>query len=189
MTTTDALQNVWRSLRSVWRPRAATAQVVSASPSRALARRLDDKVTDALRPLVMPVLRIALGMVFVWFGLLKVINASPVGGLVAGTLPWAPAGFIVPTLGSVEVLLGLGLVTGIMLRLVLPALVAHLAGTFLTFAMLPGLMFHHHNPLLLTENGEFVMKNAVLISAALVLVVHSRAASRAPDPAPPAISR
>jgi uncharacterized membrane protein YkgB len=57
--------------------------------------------------------------------------------------------------------------------LVLPVLVAHLAGTFLTFVMLPELMFRGGNPLLLTELGEFVTKNLVLIAATLVLIAHT----------------
>jgi hypothetical protein len=40
--------------------------------------------------------------------------------------------------------------------------------------MLPGQMFDASDPLLLTENGEFVMKNLVLISATLVLIAHTR---------------
>jgi len=48
-------------------------------------------------------------------------------------------------------------------------LVAHLTGTLLVFVMQPQVAFQHGNPLLLTTEGEFVMKNVVLISAALVL--------------------
>jgi hypothetical protein len=59
------------------------------------------------------------------------------------------------------------------LRLVLPLLIAHLAGTFLTFVMLPELMFRDHDPLMLTASGEFVMKNLVLIAAAMVLICHT----------------
>ena len=80
---------------------------------------------------------------------------------------------VVPALGAVEVVLGLGLVTGLALRLVLPVLAAHLGGTFLTFVMLPALMFRHHDPLLLTADGEFVAKNLVLISATIVVFTHA----------------
>jgi putative oxidoreductase len=136
-------------------------------------RAVEYVVTAALQPRALPLLRILLGVLFVWFGALKVANVSPVAALVAGTMPWADRGLVVPVLGGVEVVLGLGLVSGRMLRLVLPALAAHLAGTFLTFAMLPQLMFRHDDPLLLTADGEFVMKNLVLISATLVLIAHT----------------
>ena len=149
----------------------------NAPPDRMLGQRagsLDQQLTEILRPVVIPGLRILLGMVFIWFGALKIADVSPVGGLVAGTLPWAPHQVSVPLLGSVEVVLGLALVAGIFLRLVLPAVAAHLAGTFLTFVMLPQLMFRHSDPLLLTADGEFVLKNLVLIGATLVLIVHTR---------------
>jgi putative oxidoreductase len=136
----------------------------------------DDLVDRTVRPVALPALRVLLGVLFVWFGGLKVLGESPVKAMVAGTLPWANPDLVVPVLGGVEVLLGLGLVTGIGLRLVLPVLVAHLAGTFLTFVMLPEQMFRGSDPLLLTESGEFVAKNLVLVCAAVVLLAHLRPA-------------
>jgi putative oxidoreductase len=139
----------------------------------ALYSRLDKIMTGMLRPVTLPAMRVLLGLLFIWFGALKVLGRSPVGELVSGTLPWADPHLTVLVLGSVEVVLGVGLVTGVAVRLVLPLLVAHLTGTFLTFVMLPQLMFHGHNPLLLTESGEFVTKNLVLIAATLVLIAHT----------------
>jgi putative oxidoreductase len=162
---------------------------VAVRPSRvtALTRRagvLDRFAADSLRPLALPSLRILLGLLFVWFGGLKVAGVSPVKAMVAATLPWADPNVIVPVLGGVEVLLGLGLLSGVALRLVLPALALHLTGTFLTFVMLPAQMFHSSDPLLLTENGEFVIKNLVLISAALVLFAHASRPTTVPIPRP-----
>ncbi|GAB3882909.1 hypothetical protein [Terrabacter terrigena] len=152
----------------------------------ALVRDVEGRAVAALDPLVVPLLRGVLGVLFVWFGLLKVMNQSPVGPLVAATLPWAPPSVVVPVLGAAEVLLGAGLVTGIMLRVVLPVMVLHLGGTFMTFVMVPNLLFRQADPLLLTQTGEFVVKNLVLISAALVLMVHTRRgpADRSPGRAP-----
>ena len=144
---------------------------------------------ELLAPFALPTLRILMGLVFIWFGALKVAGNSPVGDLVARTLPWVDRDVVVPALGTVEVLLGIGLVLGLGLRLVLPIAAAHLAGTFLTFVMVPELMFQHGDPLMLTADGEFVLKNLVLISAALVLIAHgsgagwSRSASVRPEAA------
>jgi uncharacterized membrane protein YkgB len=117
-----------------------------------------------------PVLRIALGLVYVWFGGLKVFGRSEVFHLVAVTLPFVNPYVFVPVLGVIEVLLGIGLCTGRMSRLVLFGVLAHLAGTFLTFITAPGWMWRGDDPLLLTTDGEFVLKNLVLISAVLVLL-------------------
>lgn len=143
----------------------------------ALVSRLDGVLTAMLRPVTLPALRVLLGLLFVWFGALKVLGRSPVGQLVSGTLPWADPRLTVHVLGTVEVVLGAGLITGVAVRVVLPVLVAHLSGTFLTFVMLPQLMFQGHNPLLLTESGEFVTKNLVLIAATLVLIAHTGTAT------------
>ena len=135
---------------------------------------LVEELTAAVRPMTLPLLRLVLGSLFVWFGLLKVVGKSPVGDLVARTLPWVPGDVVVPTLGWVEVLLGVALMSGIGLRIALITMCLHLGGTFLTFMMVPTLMFQADNPLLLTTDGEFVVKNLVLITAGLVLLTHAR---------------
>jgi hypothetical protein len=55
------------------------------------------------------------------------------------------------------------------MRIALPLLVLQMAGTFLVLVILPGIAFRDGNPLLLTVEGEFVVKNLVLFSAALVI--------------------
>src|SRR3954467_4167189 len=136
----------------------------------ALTLNADHAITAALRPVTLPGLRILLGVVFVWFGALKVFGASPVAAMVSGTLPWADPHVTVMVLGAAEVAFGIALILRFALRLVLPLLAAHLTGTCLTFVMLPGLMFRDHDPFLLTESGEFVAKNLVLIAATIVLL-------------------
>ena len=152
------------------------ANVWRSAPLRITRRgeALLEGMTTAVRPLTLPMLRLVLGSLFIWFGLLKVVGKSPVGDLVARTLPWVPGHVVVPALGWVEVFLGVALMTGIGLRIALLAMCLHLGGTFLTFMMVPRLMFQADNPLLLTTDGEFVVKNLVLITAGLVLLTHAR---------------
>ena len=116
----------------------------------------------------------ALAAVFVWFGALKLIGASPVHELIARTLPFLDADLSVPALGVVEVALGLVLATGFLPRITLLVLAGHLTGTFLSFVTASELMWGA-NLFELTADGEFVAKNLVMISAALVLIgIHSR---------------
>ncbi|WP_033439515.1 DoxX family protein [Saccharothrix sp. NRRL B-16314] len=117
-----------------------------------------------------PALRVSIGVVFVWFGVLKVIGSSPVGYLVSAAVPWVDPGFLVPALGWFEVALGAVLLIGRLPRLALVAVAVHLAGTFVVFVQAPALVMTEGNPLLLTTSGEFVLKNVVLICAALVLL-------------------
>ena len=147
-------------------PKAGTA-----TPREGLARQVSR--LETLGSLVgrasIPLMRASLGVVFIWFGALKLTNASPVGELVAKTVPFLPSNVFVPALGIFEMLLGLGLLIGRRLEIIALLMVAHLSGTFLVLVTQPSVAFQHGNPLMLTMTGEFVVKNIVLISAGLVL--------------------
>jgi putative oxidoreductase len=125
-----------------------------------------------VRKLSLPLLRISLGLVFVWFGLLKLTDSTPVAALVTGAVPWFDPSWFVPLLGAVEVLLGVALIAGRWLTATATVLVLHLSGTFLVLVTQPDVAFQHANPLLLTTEGEFVVKNLVLIAAGLVIASH-----------------
>lgn len=132
-------------------------------------RTVEDQVTVELRRISLPLLRCAFGVVFFWFGALKVVGVSPVGDFVAGTLPWFDRAWLLPVLGLFEMAIGVGMIAGRALFLVCAVLVGHLTGTFLSLLMQSDLIFQDGNPLLLAADGEFVMKNTVFIAAALVL--------------------
>jgi putative oxidoreductase len=136
---------------------------------RTLIARIDGVLIPFLSRWSVPALRVSLAVVFTWFGALKIMGSSPVVDLVASTVYWVDPDYFVPTLGVVEVLVGLGLVLGRALRLVLLVLTVQMAGTFLVFAILPELAFQAGNPLNLTVEGEFVIKNLVLLAAAMVV--------------------
>ncbi len=130
---------------------------------------MDDKAIRLMSQYGILALRISLGVIFVWFGVLKVIGASPVYDLVASTVYLVPPEFFVPFLGFWEIAVGLGLLTGLALRLTLVFFLMQMAGTFLVLVVKPEVAFQGLNPLLLTTEGEFVVKNIILISGALVV--------------------
>ena len=130
---------------------------------------LDARITGHLKTWGILLIRISLGIVFLWFGSLKILDVSPVSNLVSRTVYWVDAGWFVPVLGVVEVLIGFALLSGRGLRFVLPLFAAQMLGTFLVFVTQPGESFQDGNPLLLTTTGEFVLKNLVLIAAAMVV--------------------
>jgi putative oxidoreductase len=154
-----------------------TAEVSSVEPDARTAARparlpgavLVDRAVDVNQRMAPTLLRLALAGVFVWFGALKLVGSSPVHELIAATLPFVDADLSVPVLGVVEILLGLALAAGVFPRITLLVLCGHLAGTFLTFVTASHLMWFR-SPLELTADGEFVIKNLVLISAALLLI-------------------
>jgi putative oxidoreductase len=164
-------------------PTLSTVSTVTSPPGPYRAPRLDRwilsvaavraAVTDLCARYAVRALRLSLALVFVWFGVLKLSGDSPVKGLLSATLPFLDPGVTVPALGLVEVALGVAVAIGRAPRVMLLALAAHLSGTFLAFITATHLVIQHGNPLLLTADGEFVVKNLVLISAALVLVGRS----------------
>ena len=134
-----------------------------------LFHRVDNGIVRFMSRWGIPLLRIAVGLVFIWFGLLKIFRISPVADLVAQTVYWISPEVFVPFLGCWEVFVGIGLLLGVLLRTVLLFFFLQMAGTFLVLILRPEVAFQHGNPFLLTTIGEFVVKNIVLISAGLVI--------------------
>lgn len=115
-----------------------------------------------------PVLRVAVAVVFIWFGLLKVLGVSPAGELVAATVYIVSPEVFVPILGIWEVLIGLCLLYRPLIRLGILLLFFQLPGTFLPIILLPGVVFTAV-PYGLTVEGQYIVKNLVIIGAALVI--------------------
>jgi uncharacterized membrane protein YkgB len=143
--------------------------VTSKPEIRQRVERVDHRLRPFLARVGVPLLRVSIGIVFVWFGLLKVFDVSPVSELVAKTIYWFDPDIVVPALGVFEVFVGVCLIAGRLMRIALPLLVLQMAGTFLVLVMHPDVAFQDGNPFLLTVEGEFVIKNLVLLSAALVI--------------------
>jgi len=139
--------------------------------------RIDSRVLGLLERFALPLLRLSLGIIFVWFGMLKITGQTPVSELVAETVFWLNPDWFVPMLGVFEVLVGIGLLIGRGLRLVLALFVLQMVGTFLVLVVQPDVAFQDGNLLMLTTEGEFVVKNLVLLSAGLMIGSRLRALS------------
>ncbi len=143
---------------------------------------LADVVLALLRPIAVPLLRIALGVVYVWFGILKVLGLSPVADLVASMVPFVPSNVAVVGMGVAEVVLGLALIAGFLVPWIAAAQVLHLLGTFAVFVVHPEVAFTG-NPFVVTLEGEFIAKNLVLVTALLVVAAHTKPRTKkAPAP-------
>ncbi len=130
---------------------------------------LDDSITGFMEAHGVTILRVAVAVVFIWFGALKVIDRSPVEALVKDTVYFLPEDPFFVILGVWEIAVGFGLLIPVALRLTLLLFWAQMIGTFLALIVLPGRSFQDGNPLLLDVPGEFVVKNLVLIAAGLVI--------------------
>ncbi|HKK71999.1 MAG TPA: DoxX family membrane protein [Candidatus Krumholzibacteria bacterium] len=114
-------------------------------------------------------LRIAVGIVYVWFGGLKLVpGLSPAEDLVRATVPIIPANVFVPFLGVWEVAIGILFLTGRGLRVAILLLMLQMPGTLSPIVLLPEQVFTVF-PYGLTLEGQYIVKNLVLIAAALVV--------------------
>lgn len=130
---------------------------------------IDDTIIRFLRRWSITALRISVAVVFIWFGALKVFDVTPVADLVADTVYWVDPDWFVPLLGVFEIVVGASLLARRALRVMLGLFALQMAGTFLVLVLQPDVAFQDGNPLLLTVEGEFVIKNLVLLSAGMVV--------------------
>ncbi|WP_336320511.1 hypothetical protein [Streptomyces lavendofoliae] len=120
------------------------------------------------------VLRASVGVVYCWFGVLKLFpGASAAEGVAAKamtelTLGLLPSGMCLTLLALTEVAIGLCLVTGRLLRAALTAFFLHMAGVFAALILLAGDMWSTYG-LVPTLEGQYVIKNIVLIAAGLLV--------------------
>ena len=117
-----------------------------------------------------PFLRYAIGIIFIWFGALKMIGElSPAYDLVAATIYWLTPEIIVPLLGLWEVAIGVAFLVPALTRAGIVLLAFQMPGTFLPLVLLPEVCFTVI-PFGLTLEGQYIVKNLVIIGSALVIV-------------------
>ena len=118
--------------------------------------------------------RVALGIIFFWFGALKFFpGLSPAADLATRTITQLTGGLVSPKLalgllGLWEVLIGLGLLTGAFLRITLLMLFLQMPGTMLPLFFFPSETFTAF-PYAPTLEGQYIIKNLVLVAAAIVV--------------------
>jgi len=114
-------------------------------------------------------LRYSVGIIFVWFGLLKPLGISPAQDLVANTVYWFQDKMsFVKFLGWWEVVIGLTMIYKPLIRVSIFLLFIQMPGTFLPLILLPEVCFTQF-PFGLTLEGQYIVKNLIIISSALVI--------------------
>jgi len=136
--------------------------------------RIDTTLTSWMAKNSILLLRVSLGVVFIWFGVLKFFpGLSPAQSLAADTISVLTFGLLTPKtavliLAIWETLIGLGLVTGFFLRGTLFLLWLQMLGTLTPLLIFPEVCFTSF-PFVPTFEGQYIIKNIVLISAGLVI--------------------
>ena len=133
--------------------------------------------------------RVSLGIIFFWFGALKLLPAtSSIDALAQSTMAEISFHLVPPLvclhiLAVWECLIGLGLIFGKYLRASLLLLFLHLPGTFLPLILAPHASWVHfpYDPTLV---GHYIIKNLVLISSGIVIAAGSRGGYIVAQPEP-----
>lgn len=152
-----------------------------------LFNKVDTRLTNWMARYGVLSLRISLGIVFFWFGVLKFFpGLSPAASLATRTIERLSFGLVRPELSiyilaAWECLIGLGLITGIFMRGTLLLLFTQMLGT-----ITPVFLFSHEVftriPYAPTLEGQYIIKNLVLISAGLVIGATVRGGAVVADP-------
>jgi len=127
-------------------------------------------------------LRWSLAVIFIWFGILKPLGLSPAESLVLKTVAWMP--LLTPhqwlgLIGWWEVAIGLTFLFRPTLRLAIALLALQMVGTFMPLVILPEITFQAGRyPYAPTMEGQYIIKNLLIISAALAIGGTVRRASK-----------
>lgn len=126
------------------------------------------------RRISVPTARIGLFVVFFWFGLLKLLGPSPASGLVQQlyhqTIPFVDFHIFYIGFALLECVIGILFLIKGMERIVLPLLLIHMLATFLPLFMLPEATWQM--PFVPTLEGQYIIKNLVVVAAALGIAAH-----------------
>jgi uncharacterized membrane protein YphA (DoxX/SURF4 family) len=149
--------------------------------------RLDRRVTQTMADHGLMLLRLALGIVFFWFGVLKFFpGASPAEDLAGQTIETLTFGAIpqdvaLRILAVWESAIGIGLIAGRWMRAVLLLLFVQMLGTVTPLFLFSSETFTVF-PVAPTLEGQYIIKNIVLVSAAIVLGATVRGGELVPEP-------
>lgn len=134
---------------------------------------LDRAIAAFMRRWGTMLLRFSLAAIFIWFGLLKPLGISPAAELVIKTVDWLPV--LEPrtwlsVIGWWEVAIGLTFLFRATIRLAIALLALQMLGTFMPLIMLPDVTYQPGRvPYGLTLEGQYILKNLLIIGAALVI--------------------
>lgn len=130
--------------------------------------------------------RVSLAVVFIWFGILKPLGLSPAAALVEATVAWLPLlapGQWLVVIGWWEVAIGLAFLHPATVRIAIFLLAGQMLGTFLPLIILSDVTFQAgHKPYAPTMEGQYIIKNLVVISAALFIGAGARGQSQRSNP-------
>jgi uncharacterized membrane protein YphA (DoxX/SURF4 family) len=137
-----------------------------------LFNKLDSRFIKTMKSASIPSIRFSFGVIFIWFGILKPLGLSSAEGLLKATVIWLPFGspeMWLIIIGFWEIVIGVFFFFKKTTRIAIILLFLQMVGTFMPLVVLTEVTFQANNFLLPTLEGQYIIKNLMIISAALVL--------------------
>jgi len=147
----------------------------------------DKFMTRVMAKYGISLLRYSIGLIFIWFGALKYVDGlSPAQELATSTIELLTFGLIplqlsLVMLATLEVGIGILMISGKFIRLTIFLLLFQMAGTMSPIFLFPDIVFNTF-PHVLTIEGQYIFKNFVVISAAIVIGATARGGLLDPEP-------
>jgi uncharacterized membrane protein YphA (DoxX/SURF4 family) len=137
-----------------------------------LVSNIDQRIAGWMRRWSTLSVRISFGIIFIWFGILKPFDVSSAESLLKATVVWLPFGtpdFWLKVIGWWEVVIGVTFLFPRTTKIAIALLFLQMFGTFMPLIVLPEVTFQNGNILTPSLEGQYIIKNVMIISAALVL--------------------
>jgi uncharacterized membrane protein YkgB len=134
--------------------------------------KIDQSIARFMNRWSISAIRISFGIIFIWFGILKPFDVSSAESLLKATVVWLPFGtpdFWLTVIGWWEVTIGVTFLFSRTTKIAIALLFLQMFGTFMPLVVLPDVTFQNGNILTPSLEGQYIIKNVMIISAAMVL--------------------
>ena len=137
---------------------------------------IDRSLIDFFRRMFLPFARIALFIVFFWFGALKLFELSPASplaeALTAQTVGLQYFDVLFKGLSLIECLIGILFLIPRATRVVIPLLLVHMAVVSAPLILVPGYVWTGF--LVPTLEGQYILKNLVIVAVAIGIAAQTK---------------
>jgi uncharacterized membrane protein YkgB len=135
-------------------------------------KEIDNSIIEFAKRNYVGIAKLSIFIIYFWFGILKVIGASPASPMVLAlldiTMPFIEHGTFLILFGLLEVFIGITFLIPRIERFSTALMLVHLVTTTMPLLLLPGMVWT--GILVPTMEGQYIIKNILLIALAFVII-------------------
>ena len=148
------------------------SQKTSKNSRKRIFEKIDQTIAKYMNRWGISMVKTSFAIIFFWFGILKPFGWSAAIPMLQATVAWLPIlepEIWVHIIGWWEVAIGILFLFKETIRIAIALLFLQMFGTFMPLVVLPEIVYQNNNLLLPTMEGQYIVKNIMIISAALVV--------------------